>query len=279
MFRKLIVGASVAALTAGGLAAVAVGQAGAAKPVITQVTGGSVNCSMEAKAKIKPKLKNNWVQAAHAGDIPAVAALPNTTFADQAPVNVSANAKTIACTGSVTNGVASAAVTGMKIKLTQISNAIDNPPLSPGATCVNLLSGTNPEDVAATYQMHIKFKTVGAKLADTTITGSQITPGGGLGFIIDGGTIGGSFAGGSSSSQAYIDPATLAAVTAAPATSSQPVPSSVLCEASLKIKDKTKKGVVTTTAKFKKPKGLGKIVVGNNLLPPGDPSTITMSVP
>ncbi len=273
--RTLIVGGSAAVLGVSGLAAVTGGVAGAAKPTITHVTSGSVTCAMTAKAKIAPKLKNNWAHSAHSGDSnPAVVALPDTTFADPSTVVVSAKGKTLSCSGNVSDGVNTASVLAIKITLTQVSGAVDNPPLSPGATCVNLLSGTSEEDTAATYREDLKFKTSGAKLAETSIAGTTITPGGGLGFIIDGGTITGSFASGSSSSQAYIDGDTLASVTAPAATSADPVPPG-RCEASLKLKEK--KGV--PTAKLKSPKGLNKIVVGDNLLAPNNPSTITLSVP
>jgi hypothetical protein len=279
MNRRYILGAGAAALALGGATVIGTSAAGAKAPTIEHVTSGSVTCSMTSKAKIAPKLKNNWTQAAHSGDIPAVAALPDTVFADPATVTVSAKAKTTSCSGSVSDGVTTAAVTSLKLSLRQVSNAVDNPPLGAGGTCTNLLSGTNPEDQAATYAMDLTIKGAGAKIAPTTITGSTITPGGGLGFIIDGGTITGSFAGGSASSQAYIDADTLAAVTASPATSAAPVPTSTKCEAALKIKSKTKKGVTTTTAQLKKPKGMNKIVIGNNLLAPNDPSRITISVP
>jgi hypothetical protein len=279
MLGRGSIAACVAALAVGGAAVISTSSAGAKPATIDQVTSGSVSCSMTSKAKIAPKLKNDWSQAAHSSDIPAVAALPDTVFADQAPTTVNATAKTISCSGTVTDGVTTAAITSIKLTLRQVSNAVDNPPLSPGATCSNLLAGTSPEDQAATYAMDLTFKGAGAKIAPTTITGSTITPGGGLGFVIAGGTITGSFAGGSASSQAYIDGDTLAAVTAAPATSSAPVPTSTKCEAALKIKSKTKKGVTTTPAQLKKPKGMNKIVFGYNLLAPNDPSRITISVP
>jgi hypothetical protein len=272
MIRKLALAAAAGALALGGLAAVGP-TASAAPPTINAATSASVNCSFTAKAKIAPALKSNWVQSQHQlpGETNAlVRAIPDTKFSTDGPGNVSSKAKSTACTGTITQGAVTATVTSVKIDLVQFTAAVDAPPLQVDNTCDALLAGTQPGDTAATYRSTVKIKASGAKVTDTVITGSTISPATpDLGFKIEGGTITGSLAGGNSKALAFIDSATLAAFGAAPASSTTPTPSSNKCQATLKIK-----GGAHPSASLKPPKGLKKIAVGNNLANPSQPSNI-----
>jgi hypothetical protein len=275
MIRRIAMAATAGALALGGLAVAGGGSAYAGKVTITNATSALISCNITAKAKLSQKLKNNWVAADHAGDPDAaVVALPDTQFSSGITPDVTSKAKSTSCSGTASDAAGNVAtIISLKLQLVPGTPAIDNPPVSPPGTCLGLLAGTSPEDVAATYSTSIKFKTLGAKLADAQVDGLGIAPSG-VGFAISGGTVSGSLAGATSTTQAFIDGETLAAVTAAPATSAAPVPTSVLCEPSLKIKPATAKKA--ESVKFKKPKGLKSIVIGNDLFPPNEPSTITI---
>jgi len=270
MIRRIALAGVAGALALGGLAVGGAGTAGAAKHTITAATSANISCTITAVAKLKPGLANNWHQSAHSSDPnPDVVAIPNTTFGS--PVTAtSAKAKSVSCTGSASDALGTAAITGLKITLGQGTQAVDNPPLGEPGTCSGLLAGTQPGDVAATYTSFIKFKTAGAKLDPVTVSGQGIAPSG-AGFAITGGTLSGSISGGgaNSKSQAYVDGETVNAVGQAPATSTSPTPAHPQCEASIKIKTGTHH-----SAKLKKPKGLKKILIGNNLLPPFDASHV-----
>jgi len=263
MIRRIAVAAAAGAIALGGLAAFGVGSAGAATPTITLATSANISCSITAKAKLAPALVNSWDQQAHeAGDGEAntfVQAIPDTKFTTDGNNVTTSKAKSVSCTGSATDGTNVATIVSVKIDLGSGTAAIDNPPLQEDNTCAGLLAGTQPGDVAATYNTTIKFKTSGAKLAIATTSGQGIAPAG-IGFAVSGGTVGGSLAGGNGKTQANLaDGATLAAVTAAPATSLAPTPDRT-CEANLKIK--------ATSASLKKPKGLKKIAIGQSFADP-----------
>jgi hypothetical protein len=265
MIRRIALAAAAGALALGGLAVAGNGVANAAPPSISVATSANIKCNITATATLSPALKNNWVQAQHQpSSTPPesnanVNAIPDTTFAVSGPTTTSAKAKSISCdpSSTATDGTNTAQIVSLKITLGQSTPAVDNPPLQPDGTCTGLTAGTAPEDTAATYGSHVTFKTTGAKLAPTDVAGSSIAPSG-FGFAITGGTITGSMAGGNSKSQAYIDGATIAAVGAAPANSTQPTPSSTTCQASLKIKP--------TSATLKAPKGLKKIIITNDFV-------------
>jgi len=249
MLRRTVIAAATTALAVGGLVGGSALNASAAKPTIT-ATSGNVNCSITAKTKLSPSLKNNWVQSQHQSDPnAAVRAIPNTTFAQNGPVLVTAKAKSVSCSGTASQGATTLAVTGAKISLT-------NDPANPGgtspATCTALLTNTPPS--TAKYISTIKWKATGGKLNNTVVTGSSIAPSG-LGFSITGGTITGSFAGGSSNSQANVDNATIVALTNPPPSSSSP--DTGPCHARLKLKNATP--TKPASASLKPPKGLKKI--------------------
>jgi hypothetical protein len=271
MMRRMALAASAGALALGGLAVAGGGIATAAVPTITSATSATISCRISGRAAVKPALKNNWDQQAHeAADgegNPAVRALPDTTFSYGAPLRLSSRAKSISCTGSATDGTNVATVTSVKILLSRATAPVDNPPLAEVGTCTGLLAAPQPEDVAATYTSVVKFKTAGAKLAPTTINQGVLAPAG-LGFGITGGVVTGSLAGGNGATLIYIDGDTYNALNAAPATSANPVPTSTKCEASLKL--------APGAATLKKPTGLKKITISNNLAPPNDPSTLCL---
>jgi hypothetical protein len=256
MFRRTLIAAATTALAVGGLVGGSAVEASAKTPLIT-ATSGNVNCSITAKVKLSPSLKNNWVQSEHSSDPnAAVRAIPNTTFAQNGPVLTTAKAKSVSCSGTASQGSVTATVTGAKISLA-------NDPAHPGgtspATCTALLTNNPPS--TAQYISTIKWKATGAKLADTTITGSTIAPSG-LGFAVTGGTVTGSFAGGSSNSQANVDGATITAITAGPPSSSSP--DNGPCHARLKLKAATSKK--PASASLKNPKGLKKIGIPSGTL-------------
>lgn len=257
MVRKLVLAGVAGAVAFAGLA-VAGDVASAAKPTITAGPGSSVTCTMQpSAAKLKPALKDNWVAAAHASDPwDGVAALPDTTLALPGPVAVKLKVKSLSCTGTVTDGTNTAPVTSLQVSL-------GNDPANPGstnpATCAGLVAPDPENPSTARYNATLKWKATGAKVTDTTITGSQIGSAGGN-FSISGGTITGSFAGGSSSTTGSPDLETVAAFFSSTAFQPNLVTSATPdaggpCQGSLKIK--LKKGVETAT--LKAGKGVKKI--------------------
>jgi len=263
MIRRIALAGAAGALALGAFAASGFGGAGAAVPTITTATAANISCTITAKAKISPALKNSWKQSAHSGDTNAdVVAIPDTKFTTDGANNVTSKAKSISCTGTATDGTNTASVTGIKVELGNGTQAVDNPPLQEDNTCSGLLAGTQPGDVGATYATTITFKASGAKLAATTTSGQTITPAG-VGFAIAGGSVGGSLAGGNGKTQANIsDTTTIPAITAAAATSAAPTPNRT-CESNLKIKTGAHHA-----ASLKGPKGLKKIGVGQSSLDP-----------
>lgn len=263
MIRKIALAAAAGAVALGGLAVLGGGSASAAVPTITTATSANISCTITAKAKLAPALKNSWDQQAHeAGDgetNTAVQAIPDTTFSTAGPNTVSSKAKSISCTGSASDGTNTATIVSLKVTLGNGTPAIDNPPLQEDNTCSGLLAGTQPGDVAATYTSTITFKASGAKLAPTTASGQGIAPAG-IGFAVTGGSLSGSLAGGNGKTQANIsDTNTVPAVTAAAATSLAPTPNRT-CEANLKLKP--------GFASLKPPKGLKKIGIGQSAFDP-----------
>jgi hypothetical protein len=263
------------ALALGGLAASGIGTAGAATVTITSATSANISCTITAKAKIAPALKNNWDKEAHEaadGESNAdVSAIPDTKFSSDDPNVVSSKSKSIACTGTATDGSATATITGVKITLGSGTPAVDNPPLQVDNTCEALLAGTPAEDVPATYNTTITFKTSpGVKLAPATTSGQTIATSG-VGFAVAGGSVGGSLAGGTGKTQANIsDTTTVPAITAAAATSLAPAPNRT-CQANLKIKTGT-----AHTASLKGPKGLKKIGIGQSSFDPSPSGASTL---
>jgi hypothetical protein len=215
-----------------------------------------VHCNITAKVKLFTKLKNEWVQADHQDDpSAAVRAIPDTRFSENGPVATRVKGKGT-CSGLATDGVVNASVFKVKFELT-------SDPAQPGssdpATCDALLAGG---ESTARYDSVISWKSKDAKIVDTVVQDAEITPSG-LGFETSGGTVFGSFAGGTSVSQGNVDTDTILAFTQAPPTSTNPVPTYRQCQPSIKLK--TKKGV--ESAKLKKPKGFKKIgiVAGSTL--------------
>jgi hypothetical protein len=276
MIRRIALAGAAGALALGALAVSGIGSAGAATPTITTATSANISCTITAKAKLSPALKNSWDQQAHEaadGETNAdVSAIPDTKFSTDGDNHVSSKAKSLSCTGSATDGTNTAVITGVKITLGDGTAAVDNPPLQEDNTCSGLLAGTQPGDVGATYSSVISFKASGAKLALTTASGQGIAPAG-VGFAITGGTLTGSLGGGNSKTQANIsDTTTIPAVTAAPATSAAPFPNRT-CESNLKIKTG-----VHHAASLKGPKGLKKIAVGQSSLDPSPAGASTLCI-
>ena len=257
MIKTVIKSTLAASLVAGGLFALTAGPASAATIKVTAGSGSSISCSITATAKLKPALKNDWVASQHSTDPQAViAALPNTTFASASPAATSGKGLGT-CTGTATDGVNTLPVTGVSFK---ISTDPANPGVGP-ATCASLLTGGT-----AKYVITIKYTATGGKVNPTTITGATLTPQiSPQGFVFAGGTITGSFAGGSDSSTALISPAAVDPVLLqAPETGAQALAGSFTslgCQPTLKVK--AVKGDPTTiaSATLKAPKGFKGITV------------------
>lgn len=255
MIRKFLVGASALAVAVTGLVATTATTAGAAKPTITAGAGSHVVCDITASVKLSPSLKDDWVQSQHSTDpVAAVRAIANTTFASNGPVIITVKGKGT-CTGTVTDGVNTAPVTSVKFTVTNDPAHLGS---SSEATCSALVLGVPPS--TAEYDTTIAYKATGANVTPTTVQDQVIPP---VSFNITGGTVSGSFAGGSSSAVGDPDSTTVSAVAQPPASSTSPTPAFPQCQPALKIK--TSKGV--TTATLKAPKGLKKvgIVTGSTL--------------
>ena len=205
ILRTTVKAAVAASLVAGGFIALTAIPAAAKTVIITASGSSSLNCSITATVKISPALKDDWTQTADF--YTAVAAIPSTLFAQQTPGATSSKAAGT-CTGTVTDGTNSFTATNANPILVSAKLATD--PANPGTgenSCAALVAATG---TPAEYNTSIKFTTPtgsGYKITSTTITDStlahQISP---PGFVLTGGTISGSFAGGTSSSTDLIDP-------------------------------------------------------------------------
>jgi hypothetical protein len=161
-----------------------------------------------------------------------------------------------ACTGTVTDGTHTLTVTKVKITASSTSAGTDPPTC---ASLINLATGSTFFDAT------VSFSATGGKVTPTTLHASvgALIDAHGFGFKLSadgtGGTsVTGSFAGGSTATNAYVDPGTLAALTGRASTSAAPKAGSP-CEASIKIK---KGGTPDETATLSKPKGFNKIKIG-----------------
>lgn len=255
MFRTVIKSALAVSLAAGGVIALSSTPAFAGKPTITAGAGSSISCTITAGVKLSVPLKNDWVKSAHSTDpVAAVAALANTQFAGNGPEVVTIKGKGT-CTGTVTDGTNTASVTAVKFSVT-------NDPAFMGstgeATCSGLLTNTPPS--TAKYDSTISYTSPTAKITPSTVTQQVIPP---ASFNLSGGTVSGSFAGGTVGALGVPDSTTISALTQAAPTSANPVPAFPQCQPSLKVKT-TKTG---TTATLKAPKGLKKIsmIAGSSL--------------
>ena len=267
MFKILIKSALAASLAAGGLVALSAVPASAAAVKVTAGTGSTVSCNLTASAKLNPALKSDWVASQHSADPQTVIkALPNTTFASPSPVVTSAKG-TGTCTGSATDGVNTLPVTAVSLKI-----ATD--PAHPGtgpSTCASLLSGST-----ALFNATLKYTATGGKVNSTTITDMSFAPSlSPLGFKFSGGTIAGSFAGGTARALGAVDPSLVTVVTQAPETGAQALAGSYIslgCQPTLKVKALKTDPSTIGTATLKAPKGLKKV----QTLPT---STLALSVP
>lgn len=257
MLRTTLKAALVASLAAGGMIALTAVPAAAAKTVITAGTGSSANCSLTASAKLSPTLKNDWT-ASPGDSVPAVAALPTTTYGVSGPVTTSAKG-TGSCTGTATDGINTAPITGIK-KVTVVTDPA-NPGSSAEATCSSLVGGG---ESTAEFNTLIEWASGNSdSIANTTVSDStfsvSVSP---IGFQFSGGTVSGSFAGGSVTATAAVSPDLIAEVTQSQETGAQAEADSYTslgCEPTLKVKTNAH----GTTASLKGPKGLKSIVVAS----------------
>ncbi len=255
MIRTVIRTALVASLAAGGVIAMTAIPASAAKITIVAGTGSSASCNLAATAKLAPALKNDWA-ASPSDSVPAVAALPNTQFGSPGPVSTSAKGSGT-CTGTATDGTNTTTLTGVK----KLTIAVDpaHPGSSAEATCANLLGGSTAE-----FDTTIEWTSTSDSVANTTVTdsviGTSLSP---IGFTFTGGTVTGSFAGGSVSSLGAVPSSLIAEVTQGQETGAQAEADSYTslgCEPTLKVKTNAH----GTTASLKGPKGLKEIVISSD---------------
>jgi hypothetical protein len=263
MVRRLLIAATAGAVALAGLAVAGAGTASAVT-VITAGPGSHVTCStLKAKASLTPALKDNWVKADHASDPdPVFAAIPDTSFASNGPVTVDSKTKATGCTGTVVQGANSAIVkkATLYLKTNPAHPGLPNP-----ATCEALVNPGDPQPTDANYVVDVQWKsgTKGFTIADSHAVGVTLQNSG-LGFAVGGGTITGSFAGGTSLTQANVDGKTLSAFLTASfythlTSTNYKTTAYKPCQA--KLKGKNKKGVQTWS--LKPPKGLNKIKIAS----------------
>ncbi len=263
--KKFLCGAAVLAVAVGGLVAIANDAAAAAvpKPTIVAGSGSAVRCNITAVASLAPVPKDDWVQAQHSTDPdPAVAALPDSDFSAPGPSAMSLKGNGT-CSGNVTNGFDAAPVTSVKFTV-----SVDpSHPGSPGpATCASLLAGSSTR-----YISNFSWKATGATIAPSVVMDSTVAISNGS-MSIAGGTVTGSFAGGSASTQGPLDAVTVGALEQAPPSSSSPTPTFKQCQPTLKVQDK--RGV--QSASLLAPKGLKTIrlttgsALAATVMPPTD---------
>ncbi len=166
------------------------------------------------------------------------------------------------CTGVVKQGSLTATVKKITVLLTTDPA---HPGLANPATCVALVNMAPPAPTDAQYKLNAVYKsgTKGVTIADTNITDVSLGSSG-AGFAVTGGTITGSFAGGTTHTQANVDSKTLTAFLSSSGlghvvSSTNPSVGAKPCQAALKVK--TKKGV--STASLKPPKGISKIGIAS----------------
>ncbi len=259
MFRRIATAGVAGALALGGLAVFGVGAANAVT-VITAGPGSHISCNtVKSKATIAPALKDNWVQADHSSDPdPAFRAIPNTTFSSLGPVTVAGKSSISGCTGTVVQGANTATVKKITVFLT---GDPAHPGLANPATCAALVNPAPPAPTDKKYAIDAQFKsgTKGFSIADMHATNVSLTQAG-VGFDVGGGTITGSFAGGTSTSHVNVDSKTITAFLSSSGlghvvTSTNPSTGAKPCQASAK----NKKGVWS----LKPPKGITKIGVAS----------------
>lgn len=265
MFKTVIKSALAASLAAGGLIALSSGVASAAAVTVTAGAGSSLSCGLNATAKLDPALKNGWTQTT-TDTIPAVNNLPTTAFASPGPVAISSKGSGTGCTGTAVQGANTTSITSYKLVTTAVPGTGSTDP----ASCANLIS----DSASSTQKFDSTIKWTGSplKIAPTTITDQGLSvstsP---AGFEFSGGTITGSFAGGSVNATAAVSAALISAVTQPQETGSEALAgtyTSLGCEPTLKVKAPSTK-VPDGTASLKAPKGLKEIIVsttdGSNL--------------
>ena len=270
---------------------------------ITAGAGSSVSCTITGGAKIATPLMNDWSQAAHASDPgdaaaapapvaskdaatytgnatieAAMASIPDVTFsAAPAPVTTSAKLAGV-CSGTVQDLQGSTGVASGALVSTSVS----------GGTSRSTCSGLVPDPLnPTTFTSIITWKGTGTtKIAPSTVTSTlgELVSTHGVGFELTATGITGSFAGGTSVADAYIDTTTLGAILGSASTSA--AQSGSLCEATLSGKfTPAASGPAAGSSdaiaiKLKKPKGLKAITIGNSgpqgIGTPAD-STITLS--
>jgi hypothetical protein len=259
MFKTVIKSALVASLAAGGLIAVTAGVASAKAVTITAGAGSSLSCGLNATAKLNPPLKNGW-NATTTDTIPAVNSLPTTAYASPGPVAIASKGSGTGCTGTATGDGATSAITAFKVAISAVPGTGSTDP----ASCANLISDSG----SSTQKFDSTISWTGStnKITPTTITGQGLgissSP---VGFEFSGGTISGSFAGGSVNAVAAVSSSLVAAVSQPQETGAEALSDSYTslgCEPTLKVKAPSSKAP-NGVAALKAPKGLKEIIVAS----------------
>jgi hypothetical protein len=268
MLKTVVKSALAASLAAGGLIAVSAGVASAAAVTVTAGAGSSLSCGLNATAKLTPALKNGWTKTT-TDTIPAVNSLPTTAFAAAGPVALASKGTGTGCTGTAKEGSVTSSITAYKLATTAVSGTGSTDP----ASCANLIS----DSASSTQKFDSTISWTGSpnKIAPTTITDQGLSvstsP---AGFEFSGGTITGSFAGGSVTAVAAVSSALISAVTQPQETGAEALAKSYTslgCEPTLKVKAVSSK-LPNGSAALTAPKGLKEIIVST-----ADGSTLSAS--
>jgi hypothetical protein len=261
-------GATGAVLALGAAGFVGTSTANAAAPVIQAGSGSKVTCNISGSMKITPTLADPWLHSDHSGanadsNANATVKAAMASIADDStwvangganePLTSSAKAASTLCTGTVTDGSNTDAVTAASITFGAVTA-----PVSP--TCAGVVN-----IVGSTFQTVIKWTGTPDKIQPTTVNWTSGIAGDahGAGLLLTSGhgDVTGatsSFLGSSdSSTTGYVDGNTIAAFAAGPPTFDAPLPGGS-CEPSISEKF-TPAAPGTSDAialKLKKPKGL-----------------------
>jgi hypothetical protein len=225
MVKRLFKSALVVSIATGGLITLAAAPSSAATTTLTAGPGSSLNCTIETTTttpavakdpaiKLVPPLKNDFSQSQYSGDADfqsqsVLTSIPNNAYGANGGLQGTSSTKGVAfCSGTIVDGSTSLNVSNVTAaySLATTTQGHGNGSVDPN-TCTAQLENT---DTGALFSDTIKYSGLptGFKLAETFVTGahvSQYVQGGNDGGQYSGGTITGSFAGGSDSNINDID--------------------------------------------------------------------------
>ncbi len=267
MYGKITVGAAIIAVAASSIGMTA---ASAKRAPATFAASGasSIVCTIKGKVALTPPLADDLDLSGYTNADPVVQAAVRAEgalqFSQAGPTDTASSTKG-KCTGTITDGT----VVGDGVAIVANTDASGDP--TSRATCQGLVAaalGTSTSTFVTDYITTVTYTDKEKDIITPTVIHSTLASAvGGFGFALTATSITGSFAGGTSSANAYIDAKTLAAILDAIAASAPGFAGDVkatACEPSVSIKTKTnaKTGIETATVKVKGPKGLKGIKVG-----------------